>query len=70
VTNNAGIERYVWESTTGEDHYVFATLYGYLARLGAGAGIFYGEDDPSSKPSVLGADNVYDISKMWSDNQQ
>lgn len=74
VTSNAGIERYVWDSTTKEDHYVFATLYGYLARLGAGNGVFYGEtsssDENSAKPSVLGADNVYDISKAWSDNQE
>ncbi len=69
VTNNAGIERYVWESTTGVDHFVFATLYGYLARLGAGAGVFYNESQQEEKPSVLGADNVYDITKMWSDNQ-
>lgn len=33
VTNNKGIERYVWESTTGQDHFVFACLYAYLACL-------------------------------------
>lgn len=69
VTNSAGIERYVWDSTTKVDHYCFATLYGYLARMSAGAGVFYGEGEEASKPSVLGADNVYDVSKMWSDNQ-
>lgn len=68
VTNNAGIERYMWESTTGVDHYVFATLYGYIARLGAGAGVFYGQEAEEAKPSVLGADNVYDISRAFSDN--
>lgn len=40
VTNNKGIERYIWASTTGEDHFVFSTLYGYLARLGQGSGEF------------------------------
>lgn len=70
VTNNAGIERYVWESTTGVDHYVFATLYGWIARQSAASGVFYGETGPSDeeKPSVLGADNVYDVSRMFSDN--
>jgi Phage terminase large subunit (GpA) len=68
VTNNAGIERYVWESTTGVDHYVFATLYGYLARMGAGAGVFYGEVTEENKPSVLGADNVYDITNAFLEN--
>lgn len=63
-----GIERYVWESTTGQDHYVFATLYYYLALLGEGAGIFFGEVSAGDKESVLGADNVYDISKAFSDN--
>lgn len=58
VVNNKGIERYVWESTTGEDHYVFADLYSYLAMLGNGAGVFYGELE-ENKPSILGADNVY-----------
>lgn len=38
VTNNKGIERYVWESTTGEDHYVFATLYAYLAKMSGATG--------------------------------
>jgi len=69
VTNNAGIERYVWDSTTKVDHYCFATLYGYLARMSAGAGVFYSEDATQEKPSVIGIDNVYDVSKMWADNQ-
>lgn len=69
VVNNKGIERYVWESTTGEDHYVFADLYSYLAMLGAGSGVFYGEGN-EEKPSVLGADNVYDISNMFKENNQ
>lgn len=68
VTNNKGIERYVWASTTGEDHLVFADLYSYLAMLGNGAGIFYGDTSQEDKPSVLGIDNVYDVTKMWADN--
>lgn len=70
VINNKGIERYVWESTTGVDHYVFADLYSYLAMLGSGAGIFYGQVAPGDKPSVLGADNVYDVSQMFRNNNQ
>lgn len=48
VINNKGIERYIWNSTTGEDHFVFSTLYYYLARLSIGAGIFIpeGNDKP------------------------
>src|SRR3990167_2141409 len=41
VTNNKGIERYVWDSTTGEDHYVFSTLYYRLAVMAGGAGGFF-----------------------------
>ncbi len=70
VVNNKGIERYVWESTTGEDHYVFADLYAYLASLSLGSGVFYGEVSKSDLPSVLGADNVYDVSRMFSENNQ
>ncbi len=70
VVNNKGIERYVWESTTGEDHYVFADLYAYIALLSKGAGIFFKEGLLSDIPSVLGADNVYDVSKMFSENNQ
>ncbi len=70
VVNNKGIERYIWESTTGEDHFVFADLYSYLAMLGSGAGAFYGERSVGDKPSVLGADNVWDISKAFSENNE
>lgn len=70
VTNNKGIERYIWASTTGVDHYVFADLYSYIAMLGNGAGVFYGEVTKADMPSVLGADNVYDISKAFADNNQ
>jgi len=57
VVNNKGIERYIWESTTGEDHFVFADLYSYLATLGAGSGTFFGEH-VEEKP-VISDDNVY-----------
>ncbi len=70
VVNNKGIERYIWGSTTGEDHFVFADLYSYLAMLGSGSGTFYGELTKSDMPSVLGADNVYDISNMWAQNNE
>lgn len=65
VVNTKGIERYVWESTTGVDHYCFATLYGYLARLSSGSGVFFNDNPP--KETVLGADNVYDVSRAFAD---
>lgn len=70
VTNNKGIERYIWESTTGEDHYVFADLYSYMAMQGSGAGVFYGYIKKEDIPSVLGADNVYDVTNMWQMNNE
>lgn len=66
--NNKGIERYVWDSTTGEDHFVFADLYSYIAMLGAGAGTFWREATESDKKSILGADNVWDISGAFAEN--
>lgn len=68
VVNNKGIERYIWESTTGEDHFVFADLYSYLAMQGSGSGIFYAETE--EKKSVLNYDNVYDVTRAFMDNQQ
>lgn len=70
VVNNKGIERYIWGSTTGEDHFVFADLYSYLASMGAGNGAFFGEVIKSEIPSVLGHDNVYDISRAFIENNQ
>lgn len=66
VVNNKGIERYVWDSTTGEDHYVFADLYSYIAMLGNGSGVFFNEME--EKQSVIDADNVYDVSRMFSES--
>lgn len=70
VTNNKGIERYIWASTTGEDHYVFADLYSYIAMLGSGSGTFFGEATKADIPSVLGSDNVYDVTNMWKQNNE
>ena len=69
VVNTKGIERYVWESTTGVDHYVFATLYGYLARLGEGAGVFF-SGDTVEKVSVINADNVYDVRAQFLEDDE
>lgn len=68
VVNNKGIERYIWGSTTGEDHFVFADLYSYIAMLGSGAGVFFNETQPVR--SVLGADNVYDVSLAFQENNE
>lgn len=70
VVNNKGIERYIWGSTTGEDHFVFATLYYYLAGKGNGSGIFYKELLDSDKQSVIAADNTYDITRMFLENNE
>lgn len=58
VVNNKGIERYIWASTNDVDHYVLADLYSYIAMLGSGSGVFFG-DVETEKPSILGADNIY-----------
>lgn len=63
VVNNKGIERYIWGSTTGEDHFVFADLYSYLAMLGNGSGTFFNEN--VERKSILGADNVWDITNAF-----
>lgn len=70
VVNNRGIERYIWESTTGEDHFVFADLYSYLAMLGSGSGTFYGEAKASDRPSIIDIDNVYDVSRAFSESNE
>ena len=69
VTNNKGIERYVWDSTTGEDHYVFSTLYYRLAVMAGGAGAFFSGLN-EEKPSVISADNVYDVSVQFAENNE
>lgn len=64
VTDPRGIESYEWDSTTGEDHYVFATLYYYLARLSLGSGALFVPE--SSKPYEFIADGtVGDIGEMF-----
>lgn len=55
VTNAKGIEHYEWQSTTGVDHYVFATLYYYLAQLGRGSGTFF--RDEMREPALITNDN-------------
>jgi hypothetical protein len=58
VIDNRGIESYVWDSTTGEDHYVFATLYYYLATLsGHGNGSFF-PDGKEAEKMLIGSDNI------------
>lgn len=52
VTNNKGIESYEWQSTTGVDHYVFATLYFYLATLTRGSGAVFSKTDFTPAPLV------------------
>lgn len=40
--NNRGIEHFVWDSLTGEDHFFFATLYYDIARQAGGTGVVFG----------------------------
>lgn len=70
VVNNKGIERYIWDSTTGEDHFVFADLYSYIAMQGNGAGAFFGEVSAADRPSILGRDNIWDVSQAFTDANQ
>lgn len=66
VVNNKGIERYIWASTTGVDHYVFATLYSWLAMTGGGTGAFFGTAGPGeAKPTAITQDNVYDPNELF-----
>lgn len=67
VADTRGIESYEWDSTTGEDHYVFATLYYYLARLGVGGGALFTLDG-DKKPQLIDKDgNVGDIGAIMSE---
>lgn len=69
VVDSKGIESYEWESTTGVDHYVFATLYYYLARLGDGNGVFM--QDGVGERVLIGRDNVMgDISELFDEANQ
>lgn len=50
--NNLGIERYVWESTNGQDHFFFATMFYDLAREAQGSGVFF-ESGPKPKVEAI-----------------
>lgn len=67
VTNARGIESYEWDSTTGVDHYVFATLYYYLATLRQGDGTFFAPPN-GQLPVFIDNNNVVgDISEVIGD---
>ena len=67
-TNAKGIERYIWDSTTGENHFVFATLYYWLALQGNGAGQFWREPTLSDKQPVIDSDSNYDVTRSFIEN--
>lgn len=67
-TNAKGIERYIWDSTTGENHFVFATLYYWLALQGNGSGVFWKELTLSDKKPAIDADNNYDVTRTFIEN--
>lgn len=65
VVNNKGIERYVWDSTTGEDHFVFSTLYAYILWKMTGNGVFTPESE-DKEYEFIGRDNVVgDFEKLF-----
>ena len=69
--DNKGIESYAWDSTTGQDHYVFATLYYYLATLGHfGVGQYMPEALRGTDSKILiGKDNVMgDLGEILAQN--
>ncbi|HBZ37386.1 MAG TPA: hypothetical protein DEO59_02540 [Balneola sp.] len=71
IVDNKGIESYQWDSTTGEDHYVFATLYYYLATLGDfGVGKYMPEALRGTDSKILiGNDNVMgDLGEILAQN--
>jgi len=53
VVNNIGIERYEWESTTGQDHFVHATVYYYLALQAAGSGVVIAETQTAEHGKLI-----------------
>lgn len=63
-TTAKGIERYVWQSTTNEDHLCFALLYYRIALMGQSSGQFISE---TPKPyQIISDDNkVGDFSKYF-----
>lgn len=67
-TTSKGIERYIWDSTTGEDHFVFSTLYYWLALQGQGAGQFFGEPKESDRKPVIDTENNYDVTRAFIEN--
>lgn len=67
VTDARGIESYEWDSTTGEDHYVFATLYYYLARLGHGNGALFTLEPANSAQLIDKDGTVGDIGAILSE---
>lgn len=65
VVNNKGIERYVWDSTTGEDHFVFSTLYAYILWKQVGTGSFT-SNTADAEYEFIGRDNkVGDWDKLF-----
>lgn len=62
VVNAKGIESYEWQSTTGQDHFVFATLYYYLALLGGRQdGVLLPATGGGDLPELIKGDTMGDI---------
>lgn len=56
VVNNKGIERYTWESTSGNDHFALATTYFNIARQSGGHGDYMQPVD--EKQELINSANV------------
>lgn len=51
--NNMGVEKYIWDSLTGEDHYFFATLYYWIARQTFVSGVTGFVGMPTAPSSIV-----------------
>lgn len=57
--NNMGIERYVWDSLTGEDHFLFASLYWWIAKQTFVSGATGFLNDVQAPKSIIEADGGF-----------
>ena len=70
VEKRNGEEIYEWTSTNGEDHFVFATLYYYIALLSFGGGSVFqtGNGMQQENLDIKNAKNVEDLSRIFYKN--
>lgn len=73
-TSNLGIERYVWDSTTGVDHFVFATIYYLLALQTGGQGKYIPEPVKEERMKLVeqtaAGPVIGDLKRIFEEDQQ